>query len=206
MDPDRANKVLASGLYNPNSAEPDAARSQLELLGTDWVWRCANQQAALNMSSHGSTGRVWLAEFDAGIPYPSNQGIGFCQGRICHQGTFSRLSHAFKQVRPVPDGYHADDIEAVFNTGEQLSPAQTGLENEVLARWSAFARSGTPNAAGYTTWSPIQAGSNVNLNMLVFEGSKSTVVQFQRREQCGPDGFWGRTALFDEQLSTPLMG
>lgn len=96
-----------------------------------------------------------------------------------------------------------DDIEAVFNTGEQLTTAQTKLGNEVLSRWSAFAKTGNPNAAGYPQWSAIQADAGVNLNMLVFNGALSSVVQFQRKEQCGPNGFWGQKALFDEQLFTP---
>lgn len=99
MDADRAGKVLGSGLYKPDPANADATRDQLELLGTDWVWRCANQQAALNMSSHGVSGRVWLAEFDAGIPYPSNQGIAFCKGRVCHQGEW-----------PLPSGKLTDSV------------------------------------------------------------------------------------------------
>lgn len=96
-----------------------------------------------------------------------------------------------------------DDIEAIFNTGEQLNAAQVALEKEVLARWSAFAKTGNPNAAGYPQWSAVQASSNYNLNMLVFQGSTSSVVPFQRKEQCGPNGFWGRIALFDEQLIAP---
>lgn len=92
MDPERANKVLKSGLYVPDASDPDGTRNQLELLGTDWIFRCANQQAALNMSSRGASGRVYLAQFDTGIPYPSNQGISLCSGgRVCHQGEFFTL-------------------------------------------------------------------------------------------------------------------
>lgn len=97
-----------------------------------------------------------------------------------------------------------DDIEAVFSTGDNLSAAQTALETEVLERWSAFARTGNPNPtnAKYTQWPAVQAASatDVNINMLIFEGSSSKVVQLNRQAHCGPNGFWGRTALFDAQV------
>lgn len=96
-----------------------------------------------------------------------------------------------------------DDIKAVFSTGEVLNTAQTALEGEVLARWSAFARTGNPNVPGYPEWSAIQAGPDINLNMLALDGASSSVMRTQRKEQCGHDGFWGKVALFDEQLSSP---
>lgn len=86
MDPDRAGKVVNSKLYALDLNNQDAAREQLELLGTDWIWRCINQQVAVNLTAHGQRDKVWIAEFDAGISYPSNQGIAFCKGRVCHQG------------------------------------------------------------------------------------------------------------------------
>jgi para-nitrobenzyl esterase len=33
-----------------------------------------------------------------------------------------------------------------------LDPAQTRLADEVIARWSAFARTGNPNLPGSITW------------------------------------------------------
>lgn len=39
MDESRAERVLASGIYKVDSADPDGGRNKLEELGTDWVWR-----------------------------------------------------------------------------------------------------------------------------------------------------------------------
>lgn len=90
MDPTRAQTVISSGLYAVDESNSDGARQQLELLGTDWIWRCPNQQAAANATRSGSASAgVWLAEFDLGIPYVTNTGLQFCQGKVCHQGRFT---------------------------------------------------------------------------------------------------------------------
>lgn len=89
MDTSRASTVLASGLYEVDANNADGAREQLELLGTDWIWRCPNQQAAVNASASGNAqAGVWLAEFELGIPYVTNTGLKFCLGKVCHQGPF----------------------------------------------------------------------------------------------------------------------
>lgn len=101
----------------------------------------------------------------------------------------------------------ADDIEVVFSTGgDSLTPAQQALEQEVLLRWSAFAKNGSPNAWGYTQWdavsvtNPDTSNEVVELNMLRLTGSSSCIVQEQRREECGRNGFWGRIVPFDAQI------
>ena len=89
MDASRASTVISSGLYAVDPANSDGAREQLELLGTDWIWRCPNQQAAVNATKSGiAKAGVWLAEFDLGIPYVTNTGLQFCKGKVCHQGEF----------------------------------------------------------------------------------------------------------------------
>lgn len=184
MDSTRAATVLSSGLYEVDASAADSAREQLELLGTDWIWRCPNQQAAVNATASGAaTAGVWLAEFNLGIPYQTNTGLKFCQGKVCHQ----------------------DDIEAVFSTGgDGLTSAQEALEKEVLARWSAFAATGNPNPASssYLAWNRISApgSGSVQLNMLKLDGESSSIVQEQRAPQCGRSGLWGNKALFDEQI------
>lgn len=35
---------------------------------------------------------------------------------------------------------------------QPLDPAQSSFADEMIARWSAFARTGNPNIAGATTW------------------------------------------------------
>lgn len=45
VDPTRAQAVLSSGLYKPDTSIEEGPRNTLELLGTDWVWRwCVSPQ------------------------------------------------------------------------------------------------------------------------------------------------------------------
>lgn len=50
--------------------------------------------------------------------------------------------------------HHLSDVAYFFGLGilEPLDPAQTRLADELIARWSAFARTGDPNVAGTTPW------------------------------------------------------
>lgn len=87
-----------------------------------------------------------------------------------------------------------------------MTSAQQALEQEVLLRWTAFAKNGSPNASGYTKWEPVSvtnpdtSSEVVKLNMLQLNGATSTVVQEQRQAECGRNGLWGRLAKFDAQI------
>ena len=115
-----------------------------------------------------------------------------------------RVSTSICEFSDISDpGSFTDDIEAVFFTGaSNISPAQAALEAEVMARWSAFARTGSPNAPRYVQWNPISASpASVNLNLLKLAGSSSSIASTQENAQCNAlSGLWGRIALFDEQI------
>lgn len=49
----------------------------------DYVWRCAAQQTAANLTALGS--KFWLAEFEMGIQYPPNAQLPYCTNKVCHQ-------------------------------------------------------------------------------------------------------------------------
>lgn len=73
--------------------------------------------------------------------------------------------------------------------------------NEVMDRWGAFARTGSPNSGSLSVWPPLESGSN--LNILVFGGStaRSVLTSAQRAKQCAiGKGLWGGRVPFDEQL------
>ncbi len=50
--------------------------------------------------------------------------------------------------------HHLSDLAYFFNLGlfQSLDPAQARLADELIARWSTFARTGDPNLAGTKTW------------------------------------------------------
>lgn len=61
-----------------------------------------------------------------------------------------------------------DDLRVLFNPSKNinLTRAQRQTVKEVQARWGAFAKTGSPNAAGYGTWFPVASGANLNLLQL----------------------------------------
>ncbi|GAA98688.1 uncharacterized protein L969DRAFT_91390 [Mixia osmundae IAM 14324] len=175
LAPLQQKAVLASGLYSVNESDTDGTRNELTLLGTDYIWRCPIQQYAVNMTRQIPS--IYLAQFNQGIAYPDNQAIPYCAGKVCHE----------------------DDIFFTFDDGASLNKTQAAISREITARYSAYAHTGSPNAAGYVTWSPVATATRLNLLQI---DSISTVMQTQRSPQCGPNALWGRLARFDAQIAS----
>ena len=114
-----------------------------------------------------------------GSIYITNAEIAYCQGRVCHE----------------------DDIYDTLGTAPLPSAVQAAVQAEHVARWSAFVKSGSPNAAGLPTWSPIASATQLNALQM---GSPSTFAAQLRPEACSPTGLWGRgQVLFDSQIYGP---
>lgn len=88
------NASLGQSRYETLIGFPDYAlestayndyRSQLEIISTDWVWRCATWTFARNWVSNGGTAYVGL--YTVGVSYPGNSAVSFCteSGVVCHQ-------------------------------------------------------------------------------------------------------------------------
>lgn len=176
LNQNRANALLNASFYAvpPSFASNISAfdaRNQLEEIGTDQVWRCANWAFAREWAAAGGT--TYLGDFVVGVTYPDNQGIDFCEqeGSVCHE----------------------DDIQIVFGTAPTPSAAQQAAVSEVQARWGAFLHQGNPNAAGFAYWAPI-AGENVQAFEL---GNNSGALTSAGGCELG---FWGGTVPFDYQI------
>lgn len=194
LDTNRSSALQASGIYNREfnldflfRGKIEASKDILTLFGTDYIWRCANQQAAVNLTRNfptpGGGNSIWLAEFDLGIPYPSTQSIPYCLGKVCHE----------------------DDILAVFGVPKDyprfLSYFQRKLIAEVGARWAAFAATGSPNANGYAPWPPVS--SRDQLNLLRLGGKLRKISPDQRPWACREEeGVWGTKIRFDAQITS----
>ncbi|KAF9454612.1 alpha/beta-hydrolase [Macrolepiota fuliginosa MF-IS2] len=131
----RTNNILSSGFY---PAAPDA-RVQLQLIGTDYMWRCSSWTFARNWVAHGGT--AYVAEYVVGATYPGNEAASFCTeaGVVCHQ----------------------DDIEIVFDTVSSPTPAQSTLTSQMQVRYRAFLNTGNPNVPNLPAW-PTAGTSDVN--------------------------------------------
>ena len=188
---DRAAAVAASGLYSINSTADNAVNDALTLLGTDGVrlaspigltsqvWRCPAVQIGVNITASRQAPAVYMMEVEVGSTYISNAQIAYCQGRVCHE----------------------DDIYETLGNTPSPSAVQRSVQTEHVTRWTAFAETGSPNAAGLPTWSPIASATQLNALQI---GSPSKFAAQLRPEACGPSGLWGRgSVLFDSQIYGP---
>ncbi|QRW02175.1 Carboxylesterase family [Ceratobasidium sp. AG-Ba] len=170
----RAEKIVQSGNYDPDTyssqagvAPDDEARAALTQLFTDALWRCPSWTFSRSWASKG--GKVFTGVFQLGATYPSNQNVAYCAGKACHE----------------------DDIYILFGTTPSPTPAQTALTQEIQARYSAFMRTGNPNAASRASWA--QSGS-ADVAALKLGGSGN-----QPAEACDPS-FWGNAVPYDYQI------
>ncbi|KAK7467492.1 hypothetical protein VKT23_004545 [Stygiomarasmius scandens] len=139
----RTSVVVGSTFYTAPTPQPtnggDAstidARTQLEVLGTDYLWKCSSWSFSRLFSSAG--GRAFVGTYFVGATYPGNDGTSQClePGSVCHQ----------------------DDIEIVFGTVENPTSEQSALIKEMQARYKMFLSTGNPNAPAFEPWQ--EAGS-----------------------------------------------
>lgn len=167
----RTQQIMSSGQYPPQGPAATAdARVQLQLMGTDYIWKCAAWTFARNWVQNG--GQAFVGMYVVGATYPGNNQVPYCtsKGVVCHQ----------------------DDIEIVFGTVPNPTPAQSKLTVEMQARYKAFMNTGNPNPPGsYAKWTP---AANWNVNALTLGGSGPVPVG-----ACGP-GFWGEAVQYDYQV------
>jgi para-nitrobenzyl esterase len=88
--------------------------------------------------------------------------------------------------------YHASEIWSLFATLEglhpftPLTPAQQQLSDEMIGRWTAFARTGNPNVPGTQAW-PAAHGADPAVLSLRPGGASRLVRTVDDEHQCG---FW----------------
>ncbi|TFK76362.1 alpha/beta-hydrolase [Pluteus cervinus] len=130
----RTDTILASTFYQPTPGASGTidVRAQLQLMGTDYLWKCSAWTFARNWVQNG--GSTYVGYYSLGASYPGNANVPFCtqSGAVCHQ----------------------DDIQIVFGTVASPTTDQTNLVNEMQKRYKAFLTSGNPNTAGLSTWTP----------------------------------------------------
>ncbi|KAL0568075.1 hypothetical protein V5O48_013919 [Marasmius crinis-equi] len=130
---DRASTIASSGVYPnpPLSNGSEDSRVELEVVGTDQMWKCASWTFARNWVQHG--GKAFVGVYTRGATYPGNEAYSVCTqpGEVCHQ----------------------DDIRIVFGNVPNPSTDQAALIAEVQGRYKAFLQNGNPNAGGLSQWS-----------------------------------------------------
>lgn len=143
---------------------------------------CPNQQSAVNITQTHQ--KVFLAQFNSGISY-FNGTNPFTAERATHQFVFQLCAFHCSSFAD-RCSLRRDDIYALFNPANlTLTRRQRALVKEVQARWAGFARTGSPNAAGFRTWWPVTSGDNLNI-LLLGNGARgnSAVTDTQRTAEC----------------------
>ncbi|KAH7923532.1 alpha/beta-hydrolase [Leucogyrophana mollusca] len=168
----RYQTLMGSQLYTvQTSTTTEDYRPQLQVLGTDSVWRCATWTFARNWVTNGGSAYVGL--YTVGASYPGNSAVPYCTqaGVVCHQ----------------------DDIEIVFGTVPSPDSAQSALITEMQARYKSFLYTGNPNPSGssYANW---QAAGTSDVNAILLGSSGEATVG-----ACTPS-FWGDSVQYDYQV------
>ncbi|KAJ7463707.1 alpha beta-hydrolase [Mycena latifolia] len=168
---DRTEIVMNSSFY---PVDPDGdARVPLEVLGTDYTWRCPTWTLARSWVAHG--GSAYVGMFTVGATDPSNADIPFCleSGVVCHR----------------------DDIQIVFGTAPNPTPEQAALTVEMQMRYRMFLRNGSPNVPGLELW-PAATTLNIAAKEL---GIQTTGNGADPIGACTPT-FWGAAVQYDYQF------
>lgn len=167
----RSQLLLNIQSYAVETSTVSDYRPQLEMLGTDSVFRCATWTFARNWVSHGGTAYVGM--YTVGASYPGNSQVSYCTqpGVVCHQ----------------------DDIEIVFGTVENPTAAQSALIAEMQARYKSFMCDWDPNPPG-TSYPEWQAAGTSDVNAILFGSSGEAPIG-----ACTPE-LWGSSIEYDYQL------
>jgi len=85
---ERTAVVVNSPNYAPIPSLVDGsidARTQLQIVGTDYLWKCSGWTFARAWTQNGGT--AYVGQFVVGATYPGNEAVSYCTqpGVVCHQ-------------------------------------------------------------------------------------------------------------------------
>ncbi|UZJ51230.1 hypothetical protein CBS101457_000550 [Exobasidium rhododendri] len=180
FDAGRGENLAGDTQVYPFSSVQDGLRETYETVVTDGIWRCSTQYMAQHLAKNG--GKVWLAQWNAGTTYPSNDNADYCtaDGHVCHE----------------------DDIYTVFGTAPSPTSALKQLSSAWQARLVSFANTGQPNPPNMLSWPSVRYP--YNLNLLTLGGTDdnvnatASITAQQRFQACQQT--WGSKVEYDWQL------
>ncbi|KAF7291362.1 Carboxylic ester hydrolase [Mycena indigotica] len=170
LGPDRTQTVIESPFYPIDPDGDEDARVPLQVLGTDYIWRCSAWTLARTWAANGGAGKTFVGIWTLGATYPFNDNIPYClqPGVVCHR----------------------DDIQIVFGTTPNPTPAQAALTAEIQMRYRAFLNTGAPNVPGLPQWAP---ATTTDVHAYVLGNGTVPVAA------CDPS-FWGAAVQYDYQF------
>jgi para-nitrobenzyl esterase len=135
------------------SAEVGAAA---DALYSDWSMTCGTRADARDFAAQGVP--TYLYRF-TWVPETGRRlGVGSYHG--------AELSYLF---------------DSLFEGGRAaFDPTERELSRQMIARWAAFARTGSPNAAGLTAWPAFQGGNDISFELGARFGAQAGL----KRSEC----------------------
>jgi carboxylesterase type B len=185
----RTQTILSSSFYAVNSSASGDARFNLQVLGTDYLWKCSGWTFARNWVNNG--GQAYVGMYVLGATYPGNEQVPACTqpGVVCHQDDIEIVVSFSRTVSHHVVAYSSYSLK--FGTVPNPSSAQSSLISQMQKRYASFLATGNPNANSIPQW-PAATTSNVNPILLGGKGSVPVGA-------CTPQ-FWGKTVEYDYQV------
>jgi len=187
----RTNTILASPFYQPSSNPNDSdARTQLQTLGTDYLWKCSSWTFARTWVRNG--GRAYVGLYVVGATYPDNSEIPFCTqaGSVCHEDDIE-IVVGKKDFFPFPPWLMLVFAPPQFGTVPNPTAAQATLTAQMHQRYKAFLRTGDPNTAHMEAWKP---STTSEVHAILLGGTGMAHIG-----ACDPS-FWGEAVQYDYQV------
>jgi carboxylesterase type B len=188
---ERTNTLISSDRYPPipNSITGVVdARDQLQLVGTDYMWKCSSWTFTRAWVQNG--GKAYVGLYTVGASYPGNDAVPYCTqpGVVCHQDD---IEIVVGRVVSPPPAAPSQCLFEQFGTVENPTPAQAALVTEMQKRYKAFLTDGNPNARGLATW---LGATTSDVHALQLGGSGEAPIG-----ACDPS-FWGQAVPYDYQV------
>ena len=189
----RTQQLMSSRRYTVpagSNLKTSDARTQLEQMGTDYIWKCASWTFARNYVQNG--GEAYVGMYVVGATYPSNDQVPYCtqNGAVCHQDDIEIVVRSFL-LPPLVLCTNPHFLLLQFGTVPNPTAIQSRLTTEMQARYKSFLAYGNPNPSGYPAWAPATA---TDVHALSLGGSGEVAA-----DNCDPN-FWGKAVQYDYQF------
>ncbi|RUP50051.1 Alpha/Beta hydrolase protein [Jimgerdemannia flammicorona] len=174
LDANRTNIILSSKFYSrsPNTtADPDAVRNELGVIGTDYLFLCPTQYFVTKMADRTP---VYEGQFERGIGPLLASNV--CNNRACHGGDMAYVFAPFVLAQQGLISPSPDDFIMARGIGD---------------RWTTFVTTLKPTPRGYKEWPKVTKNKPyvllLDVNVTVSVGAGRTKVCKFLTEKVGYD-------------------
>ncbi|KAH7417749.1 cholinesterase [Cadophora sp. MPI-SDFR-AT-0126] len=176
--------ILPSSLFpRPNAQNETVAVYHVGArLATDFGYRCPAQATAYAGLNNGVFKEIYLFEFERTYQTPDWPRLDLCEAPRSPRHPFGDPNAEIENFH-----CHSGQLLWVFGNIRRFGlPYRDGrgdaeFEKEILDRWAAFIRGGTPDVKSKSRWKPSVAKK---LQTMSLKWPRSSMVEFRDLEQC----------------------